>query len=743
MNPSIQPEIGESHLTNPISSISPSSQEEIDVTLQTTIQNVKEEKQYSIPLNIKATFNGSSHGHALNQSVTFRISDEKNPHFLFYQEINSSNYSQIKDINQLRIEMTSFYSDYLKKRLPEVAATQQQFMGSDNFNVSLEINHGEAKLLIVKQEQWKVENVLDLPLNEATDSYLKTYLSDRLKAEVTRVEDLSSTLEMTRQELHSSMVQKDQIAHEFEEMKNNNLKVQNSIREEKSKTVHDIESKNRREFSELQSAAEKERRKIHEEHENQIQKLNVTLEEMNDKIKNLESENRDLMVSEKRLETMTHNYEKVEAELQNLQDGKQSDGSTLTEQRIEISRLSTEKIQLEKEINSRNEIIESKDQILEAKEKDISHLNEEKDQVSANFEKATKKCQSLVDNIKDANEKIQLLNQRVKKYKNMSKERDAIIEKLEQQINLYRAEMDQQRREIADKESEFKRKEIDCEKAVRECENLRQSLDTATQDLEKNKSLIAYLSKNGQASPGLPTTSVPEMSSTATKFQPSTMSAYEKFKSGTNSFTPASHTFTSTMPASTYKPAPTSYTPSSSNFQPSTFTRTYESIENKEMSNTTKSYSSYNPASSLAPPPSSGANEPSGISASNVQSSMKQSPSASSISESCLSMNSISQGNPLSEDEIYVKEQPMELKDTARSNNNTATFYEDKENKDQVNQMSLPITGLQNTVADHKGLPSNLLITQGGAPENEYSLDESEDDIQAVQFMSEEISYTE
>lgn len=187
------------------------------------------------------------------------------------------------------------------------------------------------------------------------------------------------------------------------------------------------------------------------------------------------------------------------------------------------------------------------------------------------------------------------------------------------------------------------------------------------------------------------------------------------------------------MPAgSSYKPAPTSYTPASSNFQPSTFTRTFESIEKKEMSGTTGSYSSYNPANSLAPPPSATANEPSGISASNVQSSMKQSPSASSISESCLSMNSISQGNPLSEDEVYVKEQPMELKDTARSNNNTATFYEDKENKDQVNQMSLPITGLQNTVAEHKGLPNNLLTTQAGAPENEYSLDESEDDIQAV-----------
>lgn len=112
-----------------------------------------------------------------------------------------------------------------------------------------------------------MENVLDLPLTEATDSYLKTYLSDRLKAEVSKVEDLSSALEITRQELHNSSLQKDQLSLEFEEMKNNNLKVQNSIREEKSKTVHDIESKNRREFSELQSAAEKERRKMHEEHE--------------------------------------------------------------------------------------------------------------------------------------------------------------------------------------------------------------------------------------------------------------------------------------------------------------------------------------------------------------------------------------------------------------------------------------------------------------------------------------------
>lgn len=152
MNPSIHPEIGESHLTNPISAISPASLEEIDVTLQTTIQNSKEEKAYSIPLNIKVSFNGSSHGHSLNQSVTFRVSDEKNPHFLFYQEINSSNYSMIKEMNKLRIEMTSFFSEYLKKCLPEIAATQSQFVGSDNFNVILEINHGEAKLVIARQE---------------------------------------------------------------------------------------------------------------------------------------------------------------------------------------------------------------------------------------------------------------------------------------------------------------------------------------------------------------------------------------------------------------------------------------------------------------------------------------------------------------------------------------------------------------------------------------------------------------
>ena len=123
-----------------------------------------------------------------------------------------------------------------------------------------------------------------------------------------------------------------------------------------------------------------------------MEKLHQTIEEMSESIKQFENENRTLLDSEKsltqRLETVSHNYEKAETQLQNLQDGKQSDGSTLTDQWIEISRLSTEKEQLEKEISSWNQVIESKEQIIEAKNKDIDHITGEMDQVSANFSKA-------------------------------------------------------------------------------------------------------------------------------------------------------------------------------------------------------------------------------------------------------------------------------------------------------------------------------------------------------------------
>jgi len=49
-----------------------------------------------------------------------------------------------------------------------------------------------------------VDNVLEPPLTEATDSYLKTYLSDRLTTEVQKVDEPTHTLDLTRQELNEA-----------------------------------------------------------------------------------------------------------------------------------------------------------------------------------------------------------------------------------------------------------------------------------------------------------------------------------------------------------------------------------------------------------------------------------------------------------------------------------------------------------------------------------------------------------
>jgi hypothetical protein len=60
----------------------------------------------------------------------------------------------------------------------------------------------------------------------------------------------------------------------------------------------------------------------------------------------------------------------------------------------------------------------------------------------------------------------------------------------------------------------------------------------------------------------------------------------------------------------------------------------------------------------------------------------------------------------------YMKDFNLELKDTSRSNNHTATFVDEKENQD-YNMLSLPVHLLQNNKLSElsitSGLPQNLL----------------------------------
>lgn len=86
-----------------------------------------------------------------------------------------------------------------------------------------------------------------------------------------------------------------------------------------------------------------------------------------------------------------------------------------------------------------------------------------------------------------------------------------------------------------------------------------------------------------------------------------------------------------------------------------------------------------------------------------------------------LSMNSISYGNPMSDQgsDQYVKEQPLDLKDTARSNNNTAAFGEDSHN---VSSLPLVQKPLADTVQEQS------ILNESGDDQIEAILFDDNDD---------------
>lgn len=82
-----------------------------------------------------------------------------------------------------------------------------------------------------------------------------------------------------------------------------------------------------------------------------------------------------------------------------------------------------------------------------------------------------------------------------------------------------------------------------------------------------------------------------------------------------------------------------------------------------------------------------------------------------------------------------MKEFDFDVKDTARSNNHTATFVEEKENQDG-NIMTIPMQmSKMNEYSIASGLPENLLHANY---EDEYTENEDEEEIAPISYFSNE-----
>lgn len=573
--------------------------------------------------------------------------------------------------------------------------------------------------------------MLVLPLRSADNEYLKKYLAERLKQERRKLQDTTQQLTDTVSELESVTLQRDGILTELEKQKVENQSITTNLTLDEQRKINELQDGKLKEQTEMQAKFENDKRVTMERYEEKILKLTGKNEELELRLQNATEVERRLESSSLSLQNALAEATTLKQEMKQMTEYRVSDSKEITSANLKVT-------QYEAQLESQAKELENKEQMIQTHKILVTSTQNEKDQildklqtVQANFDKATKKLSKCVEDINYGNSCIGKLQDKLKVQK------EKYLHQREDVKRIY-AEREARGRHIEELNTEVERRDYDISKSERETEELKGILSENKKALEKNEELIQYLQKQlNEAKMGVPQSSTAFQTS---KFTPS-MGAYSTMKSG----------YTPPQPGpmmSAYKP-PTI----NSSFKPSGFTSMAETLDRDKPNASafnSSSFTSSQPMSrdfTSSQPMSSGFQSSAYVpkttdhdnstitSVAGTYSMMKRTPSQTSLQSSIsagTSLNSISQ-LPFSDGsggEQYVKEEPFEPKDTARSNNNTATFVEDKENQ-EANMMSLPMQ-LQNSVGE--GLPSNFLQTNVEITNEGSDLDESCDFISPVPF---------
>ncbi|GAB6028756.1 Spindle assembly abnormal protein 6 [Chamberlinius hualienensis] len=440
--------------------------------LQILVKGINcEERNAKLSISAQTQVMSSS---LFRKEFVVRLTDETDPIFYYYLRLNDEDYQSLRTQQGLLVDFTSFPQKFVE--LLDLCSREES-KESPRFVLQMQLSNGSSLLNIVEINPFKHLVHLALKLVPGSDADVKRYLADTVKNLKQENKNLNSSLKSTeselgrfRREFNETLMSN---ANEIERLKYE-LKDQGTLYHEKySQQLTKEKERVIQIQSELQDKYERERREIEYGKNKIISGLEITVAELEAKVREL-----------------TENKFKLE--------------STVTETQIRINFLKNEATTARQEANDCR-----KDSVrLETAKKDAERAYEQVstrlntlEREMSDYETSKVRFQSALDAAKDqisrleadldqknATLKIKTIHAKLKLRNQVTQEQEKVVQEKEKQVEVLGNQNSTLREEIRQQETELSR--------LRAAHNEAQiKLDEAQKTLSNNENLISYLNQ--------------------------------------------------------------------------------------------------------------------------------------------------------------------------------------------------------------------------------------------------------
>ncbi|XP_011404281.1 PREDICTED: spindle assembly abnormal protein 6 homolog [Amphimedon queenslandica] len=436
------------------------------------------------------------------KELIVRLTDEKDPFFLYTLTINEDDFQQLKAQQGLLVDFATFpqkFIDLLQLCLGEADQESPKFI--------LQLISSSPQALacfnIIETNQFRHLNHLTLQLVPASDVHLKKYLAECLLSLKDQVLDLTIQLKVTKSDLTSQLAHSEEVlkhrTQELEKLKSDWSARTSSLVNEHTAALTSTKEKAIENMVQAQEKHEREKKELETSYNTKIASLEESLKELDTANKELTDRKYRSEAAIRELKAKLKGTEEelsgMREELSLLRKSNSSLDTNTHELNKNINQLQTRVAVLEQELKDKEQVVHKTNDLLAVANEQKKGLDDQLEQAQRHIVKLDNTYKQTAKEVTKGNEIIQKLQAELKSLKLKMKSRNIVTNQQEKLIHEKEAELEKVRLGNERFSEQLKMKESERATLETELKQFKEQVEELKETIKNNENVINWLNK--------------------------------------------------------------------------------------------------------------------------------------------------------------------------------------------------------------------------------------------------------